>query len=154
MFTGVVIRDIQVDGAGNWSSHIGRQTPNRRIEVQQKKLGRPWSAWAGTNVTERFVGVRFMHNYTTNYLMTIQSGGHHQITWAYPHLAFNDRNIWMNSYAPGAQWYEVRIKGDITVVHVEPGVNVQLLDFYNPGRGNPVYLKVNGGVAQVWNPVQ
>ena len=35
---GVVIRDIGVDGAGNWSSHIGRQSPNRRIEVQQYKL--------------------------------------------------------------------------------------------------------------------
>jgi len=35
---GVVIRDVGVDGAGNWSSHIGRQSPNRRIEVQQYKL--------------------------------------------------------------------------------------------------------------------
>ena len=35
---GVVIRDIGVDGAGNWSSHIGRQSPNRRIEVQQYRL--------------------------------------------------------------------------------------------------------------------
>ena len=32
---GVVIRDVGVDGAGNWSSHIGRQSPNRRIEAQQ-----------------------------------------------------------------------------------------------------------------------
>lgn len=142
MFTGVVIRDIQVDGAGNGSSHIGRQTPNRRIEVQQKKLGRPWSAWSGINVTERFVGVRFMHNYTTNYLMTIQSGGHHQITWAYPHLAFNDRNIWMNSYAPGAQWYEVRIKGDVTSITVsELGTWVVLLDFYSPRKNNTCICK-------------
>ena len=32
---GVVIRDVGVDGAGNWSTHIGRQSPNRRIEAQQ-----------------------------------------------------------------------------------------------------------------------
>ena len=35
---GVVIRDVGVDGAGNWSSHIGRQSGGRRIEVQQYKL--------------------------------------------------------------------------------------------------------------------
>ena len=35
---GVVIRDVAVDGAGNWSTHIGRQDPNRRIEAQQYKL--------------------------------------------------------------------------------------------------------------------
>ena len=44
--------------------------------------------------------------------------------------------------------------GDVTAVNVEGGVNVELLDFYNPGRGTPVYLKVHGNVAQVWNPVQ
>ena len=87
--------------------------------------------------------------------MRVESGGHHQISWHWGAAAFNDRDIWRNDYAPtGPGWIEVRIKGDITVVHVTPGVNVQLLDFYNPGRGNPVYLKVNGGVAQVWNPVQ
>lgn len=83
-----------------------------------------------------------MHNYTTNYLMTIQSGGHHQITWAYPHLAFNDRNIWMNSYAPGAQWYEVRIKGDVTSITVsELGTWVVLLDFYSPRKNNTCICK-------------
>lgn len=35
---GVVVRDVPVDGAGNWSTHIGRQDPNRRIEAQQYKL--------------------------------------------------------------------------------------------------------------------
>ena len=44
--------------------------------------------------------------------------------------------------------------GDITEVLVEGGVSVQLLDFYHPGRGNPVYLKVNGNIVQTWNPVQ
>ena len=41
--------------------------------------------------------------------------------------------------------------GDVTAVNVEGGVNV---DFYNPGRGTPVYLKVNGNVVQTWNPIQ
>ena len=35
---GVVIRDVGVDGAGNWATHIGRQDPNRRIEAQQYRL--------------------------------------------------------------------------------------------------------------------
>ena len=43
---GVVIRDVGVDGAGNWSTHIGRQDPNRRIEAQQRYVGRPWSGWS------------------------------------------------------------------------------------------------------------
>ena len=38
MYTGVVIRDVGVDGAGNWATHIGRQDPNRRIEAQQYRL--------------------------------------------------------------------------------------------------------------------
>ena len=42
--------------------------------------------------------------------------------------------------------------GDVTAVNVEGGVNVELLDFYNPGRGTPVYL--NGNVVQTWNPIQ
>ena len=47
-------------------------------------------------------------------------------------------------YAPtGEAWYEVRIMGDVTAVNVEGGVNVEILDFYNPGRGTPVYLKLN-----------
>lgn len=45
--------------------------------------------------------------------------------------------------------------GDVTAVNVEGGVNVELLDFYNPGRGTPVYLKLNQrNIVQVWNPVQ
>ena len=35
---GVVIRDIGVDGAGNWATHIGRQPGGRRIEAQQYRL--------------------------------------------------------------------------------------------------------------------
>ena len=38
MYIGVVIRDVGVDGAGNWATHIGRQDPNRRIEAQQYRL--------------------------------------------------------------------------------------------------------------------
>ena len=45
---GVVIRDVQVDGAGNWSTHIGRQSPNRRIEVQQYRF-RLGMVWLGRN---------------------------------------------------------------------------------------------------------
>jgi hypothetical protein len=41
-----VIRDVAVDGAGNWSTHIGRQDPNRRIEAQQYKL-RKAMVWLG-----------------------------------------------------------------------------------------------------------
>ena len=49
MYTGVVIRDVGVDGAGNWSIQIGReflrkQVPN--IEVFQAKGGYPNSATA------------------------------------------------------------------------------------------------------------
>ncbi len=35
---GVVIRDVGVDGAGNWATHIGRQPGGRRIEAQQYRL--------------------------------------------------------------------------------------------------------------------
>ena len=44
--------------------------------------------------------------------------------------------------------------GDVTAVNVEGGVNVELLDFYNPGRGTPVYVKINNNVLHVWNPAQ
>ena len=142
MYTGVKRENVIADTTGRWNLIIGAERGNAKIEARQMKTGRPWSAWAGTNVTERFDGVRFMHNNTTNYLMTIQSGGHHQITWAYPHLAFNDRNIWMNSYAPGAQWYEVRIKGDVTSITVsELGTWVVLLDFYSPRKNNTCICK-------------
>ena len=45
---GVVIRDVGVDGAGNWSTHIGRQDPNRRIEAQQYRL-RKTMVWLDRN---------------------------------------------------------------------------------------------------------
>ncbi|MBF0990288.1 MAG: hypothetical protein HXK70_06045, partial [Clostridiales bacterium] len=32
------IRDVGVDGAGNWATHIGRQPGGRRIEAQQYRL--------------------------------------------------------------------------------------------------------------------
>ena len=35
---GVVIRDVGVDGAGNWATHIGRQPGGRRIEAQQYRV--------------------------------------------------------------------------------------------------------------------
>ena len=35
---GVVIRDVGVDGAGNWATHIGMQPAGRRIEAQQYRL--------------------------------------------------------------------------------------------------------------------
>jgi len=56
--------------------------------------------------------------------------------------------------------------GDFTAINVEEGVTVELLDFYNPGRGTPAYLKLYrktigmryveqiGQVIQTWNPVQ
>ena len=88
--------------------------------------------------------------------MRIESGGHHQISWHWGAANWNDRDIWRNYFAPTgpAAWYEIRIRGDVTAINTVPGVNVQLIDFYNPGRGTPVYLKVHGNVAQVWNPVQ
>ena len=49
---GVVIRDVGVDGAGNWATHIGRQSPNRRIEVQQYRL-RKTMVWLGRNKCSR-----------------------------------------------------------------------------------------------------
>ena len=45
---GVVIRDVGVDGAGNWSTYIGRQDPNRRIEAQQYRL-RKTLVWLDRN---------------------------------------------------------------------------------------------------------
>ena len=54
---GVVIRDVGVDGAGNWATHIGRQPGGRRIEAQQYRVGRPWSGWVGLNVINKELGV-------------------------------------------------------------------------------------------------
>lgn len=107
------------------------------------------------NVAERFVGVWFRHNYTKDYIMRIESGGNHQITWSYPYLAFNDRNIWVNHYQRGIDWYQVRIRGDVTGITVsELGTWMVLLDFYSPGRTTPVHVKHNGTVYQTWNPIQ
>ena len=43
---GVVIRDVGVDGAGNWATHIGMQPAGRRIEAQQYRL-RKTLVWMG-----------------------------------------------------------------------------------------------------------
>ena len=132
---------------------------NHQIEEQRynnTNFGRPWSGWAGTNVVERFVGLRFRITAPRYHKVRIESGGHHQISWHWGAANWNDRNIWFNDFAPlpAHIWYEIRIMGDITEVLVEGGVSVQLLDFYHPGRGNPVYLKVNGNIVQTWNPAQ
>ena len=143
-----------------WSTEIGHHIlGDKHLGEEQKynniSFGRPWSAWAGTNVVERFVGLRFRLTANRLHKVRIESGGHHQISWHWGVANWNDRNIWFNDFAPtpGA-WYEVRIMGDVTAVNVEGGVTVELLDFYNPGRGTPVYLKVNGNVVQTWNPIQ
>ena len=134
------------------------QEDNHQTEEQKHNnigTGWAWSAWTGTNVVERFVGLRFRITAPRYHKVRIESGGHHQISWHWGVANWNDRNIWFNDFAPtpGAQ-YEVRIMGDVTAVNVEGGVTVELLDFYNPGRGTPVYLKVNGNVVQTWNPIQ
>ena len=54
---GIVIRDVGVDGAGNWATYIGRQAGGRRIEAQQYRVGRPWSGWVGTNVVNKEEGL-------------------------------------------------------------------------------------------------
>jgi len=45
---GVLAQWVGVDGAGNWSTHIGRQDPNRRIEAQQYRL-RKTLVWMDRN---------------------------------------------------------------------------------------------------------
>ena len=120
--------------------HLGEEQKYNNIG-----FGRPWSGWAGTNVVERFVGLRFRLSSNRYNYVRIESGGHHQISWHWGVANWNDRNIWGNDFAPTgpSAWYEIRIMGDVTAVNVEGGVNVELLDFYNPGRGTPVYLKLN-----------
>ena len=135
------------------------QEDNHQIEEQKHNnigTGWAWSAWTGTNVVERFVGLRFRITAPRYHKVRIESGGHHQISWHWGAANWNDRNIWFNDFAPlpAHIWYEIRIMGDVTAVNVEGGVNVELLDFYNPGRGTPVYVKVNNNVVQTWNPVQ
>ena len=134
------------------------QEDNHQIEEQKHNnigTGWAWSAWTGTNVVERFVGLRFRITAPRYHKVRIESGGHHQISWHWGYAAFNDRDIWKNWCGPQhGVWHEIRVMGDITEVLVEGGVSVQLLDFYHPGRGNPVYLKVNGNIVQTWNPVQ
>ena len=134
--------------AGRWVTHLGFERGNAIVEAQQRYVGRPWSAWAGTNVVERFVGLRFQFTSNRYHWMRVNSGGHHQISWHWGVAAFNDRDIWKNWCDPQhGVWHEIRVMGDITE-------SVQLLDFYHPGRGNPVYVKSNNNILHVWNPAQ
>ena len=114
----------------------GQHIQEDKILIEGQKhnnigFGRPWSGWTGTNVVERFVGLRFQFTSNRYHWMRVNSGGpQHGV------------------------WHEIRVMGDITEVIIEPGVSVQLLDFYHPGRGNPVYVKSNNNVLHVWNPAQ
>ena len=59
---------------GNWSTHIGRQDPNRRIEAQQYRVGRPWSGWVGTNVVPVQIGVPTVNNVPVGTIRYRRSG--------------------------------------------------------------------------------
>ena len=71
---GVVIRDVGVDGAGNWATHIGMQPAGRRIEAQQYRVGRPWSGWVGTNVVPVQIGVPTVNNVPVGTIRYRRSG--------------------------------------------------------------------------------
>ena len=126
----------------------GQHIQEDKILIEGQKhnnigFGRPWSGWTGTNVVERFVGLRFRITSNRYHAVRIESGGHHSISWHWGVVGFNVYNIWYNDYAPDpGAWYEVRMTGDFTAINVEEGVTVELLDFYNPGRGTPAYLKL------------
>ena len=137
----------------------GHHIQEGKIRIEEQKynsisFGRPWSGWTGTNVAERFVGLRFQVSAPRRHTVRINSGGNHATSWHHPGTRFNDRNRWANYFEVYSGYYNVWVSGDVTEVHVEPGIPVVYVDFYHPGRTTPVYLKVNGGVAQVWNPVQ
>ena len=126
----------------------GQHIQEDKILIEGQKhnnigFGRPWSGWTGTNVVERFVGLRFRLSSNRYHTVRIESGGHHSISWHWGAVGFNVYDIWQNYYAPDpGAWYEVRMTGDFTAINVEEGVTVELLDFYNPGRGTPAYLKL------------
>ena len=136
------------------------QEDNHQTEEQKRNnidTGWAWSAWTGTNVVERFVGLRFRISPQGRiYKVSIKSGGNHAISWNHPGTSFNDRNKWFNDFLPlpPGVYYNIWVYGDITEVHLQPGLNAEYIDFYNPGRGTPVYVKVNNNVVQTWNPIQ
>ena len=131
---------------------------DNQVEEEQRcnntNFGRPWSGWAGTNVVERFVGVRFQVSAPRRHWVRISSGGNHATSWNHPGTRFNDRDRWQNHFETQPGFYNIWVSGDITEVHVEPGITVVYLDFYHPGRTTPIHVKVHGNIAQTWNPVQ
>ena len=137
----------------------GQHIQEDKILIEGQKhnnigFGRPWSGWTGTNVVERFVGVRFQVSAPRRHTVRIRSGGNHATSWNHPGTRFNDRDRWANYFERQPGFYNIWVSGDITEVHVEPGITVVYLDFYHPGRTTPIYVKVHGNIAQVWNPVQ
>ena len=142
-----------------WSTEIGQHILEGKILTGELKhnnigFGRPWSGWTGTNVVERFVGVRFQVSAPRRHWVRISSGGNHATSWNHPGTSFNDRDRWQNYFERQPGFYNIWVSGDITEVHVEPGITVVYLDFYYPGRTTPIYVKVNGNIAQTWNPIQ
>ena len=83
---GVVIRDVGVDGAGNWATHIGRQPGGRIIEAQQYRVGRPWSGWVGLNVINKELGVPTITQVSASHRTTGRD---------------NDKDIFKISYVAG-----------------------------------------------------
>ena len=107
-------------------------------------FGWAWSAWAGTNVEERFVGLRFRISPQGRiYKVVIKSGGNHSTSWAHPSTRFNDRNKWFNDFLPVAPgvYYNIWVSGDITEVHLEPGLSAEYVDFFNPRKNNTSICK-------------
>ena len=107
-------------------------------------FGRPWSGWAGTNVVERFVGLRFRISPQGRiYNVWIKSNGNHATSWAHPATRFNDRDRWHNDFAPvpPGVYYNVWVSGDVTEVHLEAGLNAEYVDFYHPRKNNTSICK-------------
>ena len=149
---GVVIRDVGVDGAGNWATHIGRQSGGRRIEAQQYKVGRPWSGWVGTNVV-REDGL--ILSYTGNRgdrisLYQIEPGmgswrshgGYYEVAW--PNQGYQGYNqqgaaTWV---LPDNGTYTFKVKGDVLIVYVtrnggqliDTSNSIHKISWYEPGR--------------------
>lgn len=152
MYTGVVIRDVGVDGAGNWATHIGRQPGGRRIEAQQYKVGRPWSGWVGTNVV-REVGL--ILSYTGNrgdMICVYQIGSHQMASWrshgGYYEVAWPNQGYQGYNELGGPTWvlpengtYTFKVRGDILIVYVVRNGNfvdtsnlMHKISWYEPGR--------------------
>ena len=131
-------------GNGRWVTHLGFERGNAIVEAQQRYVGRPWSGWAGTNVVERFVGLRFRISPQGRiYNVWIKSNGNHATSWAHPATRFNDRDRWHNDFAPvpPGVYYNVWVSGDVTEVHLEAGLNAEYVDFYHPRKNNTSICK-------------